>query len=63
MPTALLPILIAEIVKNAPALAIDLMEVLHGGGTPEQWAALRLKWDKPAASFYKTPPQNEPGQG
>lgn len=54
---AILPLLIRELVTQAPALVIDIIEVLHGGGTPEQWAAIRAKWDKPASSFYKTPPQ------
>lgn len=54
--TPLLALILGEVAKQAPTLAIDLIEVIHGGGTPEQWAALRAKWDKPAGTFYQSPP-------
>ncbi len=53
---ALLPLIIAELAKQIPTLAIDIIQILHNKGTPEEWAALRAKWDKPASSFYVTPP-------
>lgn len=58
MPPTLVAVIIAEIAKQVPALAIDLVEVLStkDGGSPEQWAALRKRWDRPASSFYATPP-------
>lgn len=56
MPPATVALIIAEIAKTVPALAIDLIEVINSEGTPEQWAALRKRWDRPAASFYNTPP-------
>ena len=56
MPPATVALIIAEIAKTVPALAIDLIEVINSEGTPEQWAALRKRWDRPADSFYRTPP-------
>jgi hypothetical protein len=56
MPNELIALIVAEIAKEVPALAIDIIEVLKAEGTPEQWAALRARWNRPAASFYTTPP-------
>lgn len=54
---ALLPIIIAELAKQVPALAIDIIQIIHNNGTDADWEALRAKWDRPADSFFKTPPQ------
>lgn len=54
---ALLPIIIAELAKQVPALAIDIIQILKNEGSDADWAALRAKWDRPADSFFKTPPQ------
>jgi hypothetical protein len=56
--TPLIAFIIAELVKQAPGLAIDLIKLFSKETiTDEDWAALKLQWDKPASSFYKTPPQ------
>lgn len=54
--TPLVALIIAEIAKQVPALAIDIIQVINAGGTDAEWAALRKRWDRPAASFYTTPP-------
>jgi hypothetical protein len=52
-----LALVIAEIARQVPALAVDLVEILSKPeATPADWAALRARWDRPASSFYKTPP-------
>ena len=41
----LLALLITEIVKNAPVLAIDLMQILSKpDAAPADWDALRARW-------------------
>lgn len=54
---ALLPLIIAELAKTVPALAIDIIQVLKNEGSEEDWAALRAKWNRPADSFFQTPPK------
>jgi len=61
MPNELVALIIAEVAKATPALAIEITQVIASGGTPEQWAALRKRWDRPAESFYQTPPKSPLG--
>lgn len=57
MPESLLALIIAELAKQVPALAIDIIQIIKNEGTDADWTALRAKWNKPADSFFKTPPQ------
>jgi hypothetical protein len=46
--------IIAEIVKQLPALAIEIVQVLNKEGTEADWEALKQKYaGKKAEDFYK----------
>lgn len=49
----LIALIVVELVKQLPALAVDLIEVLSKGGTPEDFADLKRRWSKPIADYYK----------
>ena len=50
----LLIAIIAEIVKQLPALAIEIVQVLNREGTDSDWDALKAKYaGKKAEDFYK----------
>lgn len=62
MNPQLIAFIVAEVAKNAPLLAIDIIEALNKGGTPAEFDALRARWSKPMDQAYLEAQQRLAGQ-